>query len=139
MMRKSMVAAMAAMLLVLVIAGAAFAQGPGAGAVEPGMGLCLNSSDLDGDGVCDDWIDADGDGVNDAAPLDGTGSQYGIGSQTPQTPTAPAAGQGTAQTGDFVDNDGDGVCDTYVDSDDDGVNDAAPRDGTGSQNGGRGR
>lgn len=148
-MRKSVVATLVAMMLVVVVVAAAFAQGagPGAGAGTgtPGAGLCLNGSDLDGDGVCDNWVDANGDGVNDLAPRDGTGNQYG--NRGSQRQGATGAGvranagqaQGANQGAAFIDQNGDGVCDNYVDADGDGVNDAAPRNGTGNQRGRRGR
>ena len=141
MMRKGLMATMVAMMLILGVAAAAFAQGAGLNAGTPGAGLCPNGSDLDGDGVCDNWVDADGDGVNDAAPRDGTGNRYG--KRSGQQQSAPAgqvnqeqgAGRGMA----FVDQNGDGVCDAYVDADGDGVNDAAPHNGTGRQQGRRSR
>lgn len=133
-MRKGLMATMVAMMLVLVVVAAAFAQGagPGTGTGTPGAGLCANGSDLDGDGVCDNWVDADGDGVNDAAPRNGTGAQHER--RGGQRQSAPA-GQGAA----FVDQNGDGVCDDYVNSDGDGINDAAPHNGTGRQHGRRNR
>ncbi len=153
MLRKGTVATMLAVILVMALAGGALAQGygPGTGTGTPGTGVCTN--DLDGDGVCDSFVDLDGDGVNDAAPRNGTGSQYGQGGNGQATSQNQVMGgrgmrgqrmqsqgqaQGQALNGQFIDQNGDGVCDTFVDADGDGVNDAAPRNGTGNQNGGRG-
>lgn len=156
MVRKSAIATLVAMLMVVTLIGAVFAQGAG-----PGAGTCVNGNDLDGDGVCDSWVDADGDGVNDFAPADGTGSRWSAGGSQPMRnagergPNLHGAsqrgqsqrasgrgmtqGQGMTQNGAFVDANGDGQCDAYVDADGDGLNDAAPRNGAGSQHGRRGR
>jgi hypothetical protein len=148
MLRKGMLAAVAAMMLVLVLSGAALAQGygPGAGVGTPGTGICINGGDLNGDGVCDTWVDADGDGINDNAARDGTGSQYGArGANRQAMANGQAIGGSQVQSQyaagqtNFVDGNGDGVCDNFVDADGDGVSDGALRSGIGNQHGRHGR
>ena len=78
MKRKGTVATLLAVVLVLILAVTAFAQGngQGAGTGTAGAGQCTEFIDADGDGLCDSFVDADGDGVNDAAPRNGSGSQF---------------------------------------------------------------
>jgi len=84
---------------------------------------CEEFVDEDGDGVCDN---CDGEGL---APQDGTGNQYG------RNEDRAVRGRGTGNQGkgaycdEFVDEDGDGVCDNC---DGEGL---APQDGTGNQYG----
>ena len=80
------IAALVALLVMVVAATTAFAQGPNAGR---GAGFV----DADGDGVCDT---CGGTGV---PAQDGSGFQRGN------------RGGGYGQGAGFVDNDGDGVCD----------------------------
>lgn len=131
MLRKWMVSTAVAAMLVVGVVGAAMAADE-TPALPYGAGTCVNFVDADGDGVCDN------------APQDGTGSQNQRGGQGNQglRPSQAGTGQGTYGSANFVDADGDGECDLWQDADGDGVNDAAPRDGTGSQNqrgGGRGQ
>ena len=119
MIRKLMVPVIAALALVMVLGTVALA------ADEPvtrpnGPGQCVNFVDENGDGVCDN-------AGQQAAPRDGTGSQYGAGQRQAGTGAGQGAGQGG--NGAFVDADGDGACDNL------GQN-VPPRDGTGRQNGG---
>ncbi|MCB2224388.1 MAG: hypothetical protein KQH83_09495 [Actinobacteria bacterium] len=77
--------------------------------------------DDDGDGVCDNFVDDDGDGVCDNANGAGTGTGDGyahMGGRTGDDDWAGGRGasggnayQGTEGGGEFVDEDGDGVCD----------------------------
>ena len=134
------IAVVLALTLALVVATAAFAQGPagsrdgvrdlansGAGFVDAdGDGVCDNAGqakqhawgfvDEDGDGVNDRFVDADGDGV-----CDNVGQSMGYG----RAAKGDSAGQGTGmmrrggagQSGkgmrgaNFVDADGNGICD----------------------------
>lgn len=141
MSRKLTVALVFALVLTMAVSMSAFAQEPGQGA-----GACANFVDADGDGVCDLWVDADGDGFNDNAPRYGSQRQHaaqGRQGQNGQRPGlqngsglgTPGQGQGLYGNSDFVDANGDGVCDTFVDADGDGKNDSAPQDGTGNQYG----
>jgi hypothetical protein len=112
----------AALALVLVLGTVAYAADAPA---TYGAGQCANFVDANGDGVCDNL------GQN-VPPRDGTGSQYGTGSQNNGQYGAgqgqAAVGTGVGGNGSFVDADNDGVCDNL------GQN-VPPRDGTGSQNG----
>jgi hypothetical protein len=126
MSRKVGISLVVAVVLVLTLALAAYAQ-----AGTPGSGP------QNGTGVCANFVDEDGDGVCDYAPQDGTGFQFGrmgrhaMLGQGARGPQMMGAG--------FVDSDGDGTCDNWVDANGDGVNDSAPRDGTGHQYGRMGR
>jgi hypothetical protein len=109
-----------ALSLTVVIAGAAFAQGPD-GARDgvrdfagPGQGLgngpAYGFVDEDGDGVNDRFVDADGDGECDH-PMRGAGYGRGAG-DAPRGQTARMAGRGHGMRGaNFVDENGDGICD----------------------------
>ena len=132
MLRKWMVSFLAAALLVVAVAGAALAVDETT-APPYGSGQCTEFVDADGDGVCDNA----GQGGMGAGPRQGMrGNRAGMGAGQ-----SANAGQGLNRSGNFVDANGDGQCDLWQDADGDGVNDAAPRDGTGSQHqrGGRGR
>lgn len=139
MSRKLTTALVFALVLTMALSVSAFAQGPS----QAGTGACANCVDANGDGVCDNWIDSDGDGVNDSAPRDGSGQQLGQQAgrrQNAQSQNALAnrgrgTGAGLYGAGEFVDANGDGVCDAFVDADGDGMNDSAPQDGTGNQHG----
>jgi len=130
------IAMVLALTLALVVATAAFAQGPagtrdgvrdfaGNGAAfvdEDGDGVCDNAGegvghawgfvDENSDGVNDNFVDADGDGV-----CDNEGQNLGYG-RTAKGSTA-GQGAGTMQRGQskgmrgasFVDADGNGICD----------------------------
>jgi hypothetical protein len=131
MLRKWMVSSAVAAMLVVGVVGAAMAADE-TPAPPYGAGQCTEFVDVNGDGVCDN------------APQDGTGNQNQRGGQGNQgnRPSQAGTGQGTYGSADFVDADGDGQCDLWQDADGDGVNDAAPRDGTGNRNqrgGGRGQ
>ena len=86
--------------------------------------------------VCDEFVDEDGDGVCDncdgegLAPQDGTGNQYG---RNRTDKAVRGRGNGNQEKGancqEFVDEDGDGVCDNC---DGEGL---TPQDGTGNQYG----
>ena len=115
-----------ALSLTVVIAGAAFAQGPdGArdGARDfggPGQGLGKGHAygfvDEDGDGVNDRFEDADGDGECDNV---GLALRYGRGAE--DAPRGQGRGRGMAggmagrghgmHGANFVDEDGNGICD----------------------------
>src|SRR6056297_1432327 len=85
---------------------------------------------------CDEFVDEDGDGVCDncegegLAPQDGTGNQYG---RNGTDGTVQGRGNGNQAKGancdEFVDEDGDGVCDNC---EGEGL---TPQDGTGNQYG----
>jgi hypothetical protein len=109
-----------ALSLMVVIAGAAFAQGPdgardgvrdldGPG-LGQGNGAAYGFVDEDGDGVNDRFVDADGDGVCDNA---GLGLGYGrAGQDAPNGGMRGMGRQGQGMRGaNFVDEDGNGVCD----------------------------
>jgi len=85
---------------------------------------------------CDEYVDEDGDGVCDncdgegLAPQDGTGNQNGRTDVNVAGRTKGVGYQGNSKSCDeFVDEDGDGVCDNC---DGEGL---APQDGTGNQKG----
>jgi hypothetical protein len=109
-----------ALSLAVVLATAAFAQGPdgtrdgvrdydGAG-LGQGNGAAYGFVDEDGDGVNDRFVDADGDGE-----CDNVGLALGYGQSAGAAPHGQAAGMGQGgygmQGANFVDADGDGVCD----------------------------
>jgi hypothetical protein len=124
MKRFSMIglAVVVALSLAVVLATAAFAQGPGgvrdgvrdyAGpGLGQGNGAAYGFVDEDGDGVNDRFVDADGDGECDNLGLN---MGYGRGGQG--APRGEAVGQGMGQRGcgmqgaNFVDENGNGVCD----------------------------
>jgi len=88
------------------------------------------------DQTCDEFVDEDGDGVCDncdgegLAPQDGTGNQYGRNGVDRTVRGRNNVNQDKrANCDEFVDEDGDGVCDNY---DGEGL---APQDGTGNQYG----
>lgn len=134
MKRKFALGTVMALVFVLGVAMAAMAAGPGpngtaAGAGSAGQGAAIHGTFVDenGDGVCDTYLDRtpaqDGTGYRwggqDAAGQQSSGRQ-GVGRQ------AARGGQGAAGA-NFVDADGDGVCD-------DCLGDGVPAlDGTGSQ------
>jgi hypothetical protein len=125
MLRKWMTSALVAALLVVAVAGAALAVDETASApFAPGQ--------------CTNFVDADGDGVCDNAGQNAAGGNMRRGMQVNRSATG---GQGLHQSGNFVDANGDGQCDLWQDANGDGVNDSAPRDGTGNQHqrSGRGR
>jgi hypothetical protein len=124
MKRFSMIglAVVVALSLAVVLATAAFAQGPD-GARDgvrdyPGPGLGQGNGaaygfvDEDGDGINDRFVDADGDGA-----CDNLGLNLGYGRGGQDAPRGQAAGQGMGQRGNgmqganFVDANGNGVCD----------------------------
>jgi hypothetical protein len=103
-----------ALSLTVVIATVAFAQGPD-GARDgvrdfAGNGHAYGFVDEDGDGVNDRFVDADGDGECDNV---GLGLGYGRGAQG--GPRSQGAGMGQRGHGlrgaNFVDEDGNGICD----------------------------
>lgn len=111
MSRKLITVIALTLVLTLGVAVTAMAQGAG-----PGTGL-------NGDCPNGVFVDENQDGVCDYAtqPQDGTGMQYGRNSANRG---AAMAGQGQTRTGiNFVDANGDGVCDNFVDADGDGVSD----------------
>jgi hypothetical protein len=109
-------AAVLALSLTVVIAGAALAQGPDGVRDFDGSGQGLGNGpaygfvDEDGDGVNDRFEDADGDGECDHV---GLGMGYGRGAEdAPRGKRAGMAGHGHGMHGaNFVDEDGNGVCD----------------------------
>jgi hypothetical protein len=109
-----------ALSLTVVIAGAAFAQGPD-GARDgvrdfagPGQGLGRGHAygfvDDDGDGVNDRFVDADGDGE-----CDNVGLALGYGRRAEDATRGQSRGMGGRGHGmhgaNFVDEDGNGICD----------------------------
>lgn len=84
--------------------------------------------DADGDGINDRFVDADGDGINDLAtgPFAGQGNCYGF-LGTPHDGNGDGINDLTGQPFrhgfGWIDANGDGVNDRFVDSDGDGVND----------------
>ncbi len=88
-----------ALIAVVMLAPAAYAQGPGGRGQQPGQGTRQQQP---GQGLCtgDNFVDNDGDGVCDYAG-NGQMGRRGMAGQ----------GQGTGMGAGFVDNDGDGVCD----------------------------
>jgi len=106
--------------LTVVIAGAAFAQGPDGtrdgvrDLAGPGQGLdhghAYGFVDEDGDGVNDRFVDADGDGECDNV---GLAMGYGRGAEeTPRGQGRGMAGHGNGLRGaNFIDENGNGVCD----------------------------
>lgn len=133
MLRKWMTAVVMAALLVVMVVGAAMAADDTPAAPY-------------GPGQCTEFVDANGDGVCNNAPQNGTGNAYGRGGQGRHAGmgarNAAGQGQGQYRSDNFVDADGDGRCDLWQDEDGDGVNDSAPRNGTGNKHqrgGGRGR
>ncbi len=136
MLRKWMTSALVAALLVVAVVGAALAADETVTA-PVGPGQCTEFVDADGDGVCDN---AGQNGMGNGSRRGMQGNRTGMqGNRTGMG--GMGAGQGLNQSGNFVDADGDGQCDLWQDADGDGVNDSAPRDGTGNQHGrsGRGR
>lgn len=139
MLRKWMTAALVAALLVVAVAGAAMAAdepltppvGPGQG---QGPGQCAEFVDADGDGVCDNA----GQGRLGAGPRQSAqgmqGNRTGM-SGARRAGMGQGMGQSMGQGAGFVDANGDGQCDLWQDADGDGVNDNAPRDGTGNRRG----
>jgi len=141
-MKRNMVIGIAVVLaltLALVIATAAFAQGP-AGTQDgvrdlAGNGNCAAFVDADGDGVCDNagkgmghawgFVDENGDGVNDNfvdadgdGVCDNAGKGMGYGRAAKGSANGQGAGmmrrggQGRGMRGSaFVDADGNGICD----------------------------
>jgi hypothetical protein len=109
-----------ALSLTVVIAGAAFAQGPDGtrdGVRDfdgPGQGQGLGNAygfvDDDGDGVNDRFVDADGDGECDNV---GQALGYGRGAgDVSRGQGRGMAGRGQGMRGaNFVDEDGNGICD----------------------------
>ena len=106
-MRKALLGAVTAAIILSLEVTSAFAAGPGCGrgfVDADGDGVCDNASsrciyvDEDGDGVCDNvssrciYVDEDGDGVCDTC----------------------GASHTRAKGRNFVDADGDGVCDFYT-------------------------
>lgn len=83
-----------------------------------GNGRCgQNYVDADGDGICDNFVDVDGDGINDNCPGYGNGQGRGNGQGY-----GNGQGCGNGRCGqNYVDADGDGVCDNFVDADGNGV------------------
>jgi hypothetical protein len=86
--------------------------------------------------TCDEFVDEDGDGVCDncdgegLAPQDGSGNQYGRNGMDRSVRGRSTGNQGKgAYCDEFVDEDGDGVCDNC---DGEGL---APQDGSGNQYG----
>jgi hypothetical protein len=133
MKRKFALGTVMALVFVLGVTVAAMAAGPGpngagAGVGNAGQGAAIHGTFVDenGDGVCDTYLDR-------TPAQDGTGSQWGgqgaagqqgIGRQGVGRQGA-MGGQGAAGT-NFVDADGDGVCDNCL-------NGGVPaQDGTGS-------
>jgi hypothetical protein len=115
-------AAVLALSLTVVIAGAALAQGPEGvrdgvrdlTCPDQGMGHAYGFVDADNDGVNDRHVDADGDGQCDHA---GLGLGCGRGAEgAPRGQGAGRAGCGYGQGGpNFVDADGNGICDWLED------------------------
>jgi hypothetical protein len=109
-----------ALSLTVVIAGAAFAQGPDGvrdgvrDFAGPGQGLGSGHAygfvDENGDGVNDRFVDADGDGECDNV---GLGLGYGRGAEgAPRGQGAGMAQHGYGLRGaNFVDENGNGICD----------------------------
>ncbi len=140
MLRKWMTSFLVAALLVVAVAGAALAVDETT-APPYGSGQCTEFVDADGDGVCDN-AGQNGMGAGPRQGMRGNRTGMGAGNRAGMGAGMSAnAGQGLNRSGNFVDADGDGQCDLWQDADGDGVNDAAPRDGTGNQHqrGGRGR
>lgn len=140
MLRKWMTSFLVAALLVVAVAGAALAVDETT-AAPYGSGQCTEFVDADGDGVCDN-AGQNGMGNGSRRGMQGNrtgmqGNRTGMGGNR----TGMGGGQGLNRSGNFVDADGDGQCDLWQDADGDGVNDAAPRNGTGNQHqrGGHGR
>ena len=155
--RTTMMATVFALVLVLGVVAVAAAQGPGPmapvdnppaqaalgngpnnGSGFNGQALRLQDRSLlrqqlhnfvDEDGVCDNLGQ-----MQAMAQRRGFGRRAGLGAGS--GPQGVNQGQGMGHgAGNFVDADGDGVCDNWVDEDGDSVNDLAPRDGAGHQYG----
>ena len=96
--------------------------------------------DEDGDGVCDGFVDQEGEGVCDACGAEGTGDGFARGWRFSREGDTPRFGRGRINEHEFVDKDGDGICDGFVDQDGDGACDecgVTPQGGQGPRRGGR--
>ncbi len=110
MKRKLSISTLLALVLVLVLSMTAMAAGPGPNADNAnqgsGYGNGMNGSyvDADGDNVCDNY-------ASRLQPQDGTGSRWGAmqGRQAGQHFNGRQMPMGG--NGNFIDEDGDGVCD----------------------------
>lgn len=127
MKRRFALGTLMALVFVLGVTVAAMAAGPGpngAGTGNAGQGAAIHGTFVDenGDGVCDTYLDR-------TPAQDGTGNRWGGQSAAGQQGIGRQAvrgGQGAAGA-NFVDADGDGVCDNCL-------NGGVPAlDGTGSQ------
>ena len=121
MLRKWIVSSTVAGMLIVGVAGAALAADTTAAVPPYGTGQCTQFVDANGDGVCDN-----------AQQNGGVGGGLRQGAQGGQAGQA-GTGLGVNRSASFVDANGDGQCDLFQDANGDGVNDSAPRDGTGNQ------
>ncbi|MEZ4660948.1 MAG: hypothetical protein R2911_25645 [Caldilineaceae bacterium] len=133
MKRIFILASVVAVVLVLSFAVVALANGNGPGyGAGPGYGECPAGA----------FVDADGDGVCDNAPQAGVAAQNGGRNMMQQGRGSfgrLSSGMGPNGAGvRGMGGHGDGACGNFVDEDGDGINDNAPRAGTGNQFGPQG-
>ncbi len=106
-------------LMVGAMAAVALASTPGDGVPAADDQTGANFVDEDGDGNCDEFVDVDGDGICDNAGENGhgegamgEGNGYMGGRNADFSENGPhGTHQGSESGGEFLDEDGDGVCD----------------------------